>query len=197
MNNHDVERRYFANKVNLKAQIAKLEDGRFCLTRYSYPDKVSHNAVVEQHITKTYEQAKAIMDRIYDNKADEAFHMHEVDEDSFLETFKDDGSPIEVNHYGIALSVVNSGWTQDILVRIGRKLYWMDIRKDSFSAVIGLYNYVSKDRSSFSKYSPEADLHEAFVKPDAYIDRDFLEHIAEIEDAQSVYRRYSASLLTI
>ena len=184
------ERRYFANRNNLKAQIAKLEDGRFCLTRYSYPDKISHNEAFGQEITDTFEEAKAIIDRIYTD----GMEMKEVTKAAFLSTFDDDNSEFNFNHYGLSLRNCRFGSTFDVVVRIGRKRYYMDIVRDAKSACIMLYDYVSKDRSSFSKYDKQANMHSMLVKSDAYIRRDLLERIAEIEEAQRLTQMYFSVL---
>lgn len=82
-----MERRYFVNQYKLKAQIAALEDGRFCLTRYSYPDAEMRNMAFDQRITETYEDAVSIIESIYKDD----MKMHEVNEDAFLLSFKPNG----------------------------------------------------------------------------------------------------------
>lgn len=79
-----MERKYFKTGYGLKAQIAPLEDGKFCLTRYSYNTTEMGNKIVEQHIVREYEDAVAILKTIYGGD------MYECDKEAFLQEFEID-----------------------------------------------------------------------------------------------------------
>lgn len=96
---------------------------------------------------------------------------------------------ININHNTIFLSNYKPGKHQNIIIRIGRKLYYMDIEKNATNAHIDLYNY-KKNRGKMSKYDAAAELHTITVKSNTYIDRDLLQHIEGIEKAQQVYYKY-------
>jgi len=184
-----MERKYFANNYGLKAQIATLENGQFCLTRYSYADMIMQNQIVEQHICDTFEDALEIINRIYrlDSK------MEEVDEAAFLATFTIDRKEVfSLNTggvaYGISLASMPCGKTQNIIIRVGRKMYYMDVNKDCDCACVEVYDY-HKVRNSFSKYG--ANHHFVMCKPDAYLTKKFFERIAEIQIAQHIVDEFS------
>ncbi len=96
-----------------------------------------------------------------------------------------------LNHeFGISLKEFKYGNTQNVEVKIGRKTFLVDINKNCSVGCIDVYRKLSKDRSNFSKYDPEANLHSAFVKNDAYLCRNFFEDIENIEKAQYIFRKY-------
>lgn len=92
----------------------------------------------------------------------------------------------------ILISNFPYGETQNEIIKVGRKLYYMDIDKNSNSTLIEIYNY-KKDRVSMSKYM--ADLSLVFVKNDAIIDRDFIENIKDIEKARKTLVRFNDVVL--
>ena len=96
-----------------------------------------------------------------------------------------------LNHeFGIFLEKFKYGHTQNVEVKIGRKIFLLDVGKDFSVACIDVYRKLSKDRSKFSKYDPEANLHSVFVKNDACLCRNFFEDIESIEKAQYIFRKY-------
>ena len=184
---NDPNRRYFINEVGLKAQVAKLEDGRFCLTRYSYPYKVLHNQIVEQHITDTFEEAVKILDKYYGSesmygKDNEAFHMFEVDEETFLGTFDEEDELYNLNRDIISIGNCREGRTNAIRIKVGRNELLLDILKQRTRARVSVYGY--KDGGG----------HTILLKPDAIITRDLIEDIADIAYAQLLLRKYSNAL---
>lgn len=99
---------------------------------------------------------------------------------------------LNLNNSMLSLRDLPFGKTQNLELKIGRKTYLCDIEKDSSSAFVELFDKLPGKRENFSKY--DANLHSAHVKPDAVLDRDFFEHIAEIEAAQRVISRYRYEL---
>ena len=183
-----MERKFYMTGYGLKAQIAACEDGTFCVTRYSYNDMIMQNAVVAQHVCDSFDDALAVLDRMYGKS------IAEVDEATFLRSFEIDHSEVfSLNDgYAIPLKSVRDGWTQGIIIRIGRKQYYVDIDKDAHSAFVQMYPY-AKDRASFSKYAGGCS--SVSCKPDAILTREFFDHIAEIEKAQSVLRHFGSVVM--
>lgn len=99
---------------------------------------------------------------------------------------------LNLNHSVLSLRDLPFGKTQNFEIKIGRKTYLCDIDKNSASVCVELFDKVPGKRENFSKYA--ANLHSVYVKPDAVLDRDFFEHIAEIEAAQRVINRYRYEL---
>lgn len=91
---------------------------------------------------------------------------------------------VNMNHGLLMVSDYPNGHTHRIPVRIGRKLFYMDISKNAISANIELYTY-----SPWSKYGAPFH-HSITVKPAAILDRKALEKVAEIEAAQQIYRQF-------
>ena len=87
----------------------------------------------------------------------------------------------------IFISDYNFGKTQNEVIKIGRKLYYIDIDKNSNSTFVNVYDY-SKDRESFSKY--EANLHFVFVENNSILDREFFKNIIEIEKATRILSKF-------
>lgn len=82
------------------------------------------------------------------------------------------------------------GKTQNIEIKIGRKLYYVDVDKNRDSACIDFYKKIGTDRTRQSKYNIDGILG-VFVKPDALLNRTFFEQIEEIEKAQMIYSKWS------
>ena len=101
---------------------------------------------------------------------------------------------INLNHDSFNIGELDYGSTQNIEIKIGRKIYLCDVNKNRNYAFIQVYNKPSNDRKSFSKYSDGANLHCVSVKPDAHLKKDFFENIAMLEKAQSLYDTYGQVL---
>lgn len=86
------------------------------------------------------------------------------------------------------------GRTQNIEVKLGRKLYLVDIDKSSHNTSIDFYKKQGPDRGTYSKYGVEDSVLGVEVKNDAMLDRSFFEHIKEIYDAQRIYSKFSSIL---
>lgn len=82
------------------------------------------------------------------------------------------------------------GWTQNIEIKIGRKLYLMDVKKDCSSCWIEVYRKLNKDRKKYSKYDPRAKATCIRVENNAVLDYRFFENIHEIERVQNTYFNY-------
>lgn len=97
---------------------------------------------------------------------------------------------VNLNKTDIYLSGLPFGKTRNIKIKIGRKLYYLDIDKDSNSACIDFYNYCKSDRTAFSKYDKEANNCRMFVKNDAILTRGFFKNIYEIKKAAELIEKY-------
>lgn len=83
------------------------------------------------------------------------------------------------------------GTTRDIPIKLGNKLYLLDVQKQATGgACIDFYRRVKADRKKYSKYDREAELVTVFVKPDTVLFRNFFGNIKEISKAQEIYRAY-------
>ena len=91
--------------------------------------------------------------------------------------------------YGVSISDYDSGKTQKIEVKVGRKTLYLDIDKCSNGTFVCVYNKTAR-----SMYDADADLHTAFVKNDCFLTKEFFESIAEIEKAQEIYRKFNRVL---
>lgn len=69
-------------------------------------------------------------------------------------------------------------------VKVGRKKYNVEIIKTKVDASVARYDITSE-----SKYC--ADLHFVHVKPDAIIEREFIERICEIEKAKKTLAKFA------
>ena len=99
---------------------------------------------------------------------------------------------INFNHRSLWLSELPRGRIQNIKIKYGRTIKYMDVEKDSSSVFIHVYDYVSKDRCSFSKYG-KANLKSLRVDARVrcnIINREFVENFSEIADAQAVVCKY-------
>lgn len=101
---------------------------------------------------------------------------------------------VNLNKDGLFLGGFHYGQTQNVEVKLGRKIYMLDVDKYVHSAFVEFYRKVSADRQSYSKYDREADLVIVMVQPDAVLTRDFFENIREIKKAQDCYIRYERIL---
>lgn len=98
---------------------------------------------------------------------------------------------INMNKEIISLYHYKNGITQNIVIRLGHKLYYLDIEKNVSGAWLTLYPY-NKNRKKVTKYGENC--HMIQVKKDAYINRKLLENIKEIEKAQEIVWRYNKVL---
>jgi len=94
------------------------------------------------------------------------------------------------NGDAVAIGKLPYGTTRDIPIKLGNKLYLLDVQKQATGACIDFYRRVNADRKKFSKYDQEAERVTLFVKPDAPLFRNFFENIREISKAQGIYRAY-------
>ena len=102
---------------------------------------------------------------------------------------------INLNKEGLYMSLFPYGKTQNVEVRIGRKLYMVDVDRNAHSAYVEFYKRVAADRETYSKYSFDADMVGITVKPDTVLTREFFEKIKEIRRAQTFVWKYGEVLL--
>lgn len=95
---------------------------------------------------------------------------------------------INLNNGFLSLGKFPYGKTQNVLVKIGKRFFFVDIDKTSACAFVEFYPRVNKDRTKFSKY--ETEHHYVHVKENAVLDRKFFEDIAKIQEAQSILHEY-------
>lgn len=101
---------------------------------------------------------------------------------------------INLNHRAFDLSALPMGKTQNIRVKVGRKIYLMDADKTALSITADIYNKISKDRNTFSKYSEKANLKRLALVTDCYLTRDLVENFAELEKAVALVKKYARRL---
>ncbi len=107
---------------------------------------------------------------------------------------KDKKININLNHRDFDLSTLPMGKTQNIRLKVGRKIYLMDTDKTALSITVDIYNEISKDRNTFSKYSEKADLKSLTFVNDCILTRDLVENFAELEKAVSLVKEYKRDL---
>lgn len=100
---------------------------------------------------------------------------------------------INLNRSNLFVSAFDFGRTR-LEVRMGRKKFMVKVVKNACDTTIYFYKKLNSDLGKFSMHDDAADLHRVTVANDAMLDRDFFEHIAEIEKAQSIMMRYSYKL---
>lgn len=93
-----------------------------------------------------------------------------------------------LNHENICLADFPCGKTQNISVKIGRHTIMLDVTADVSGAYVQLYDRISPDRGSYSKYA--AHITGLRVKRNAIISREFVEHRRDIFDAQTVLEKF-------
>lgn len=180
--------RYFANAVRLKAKIEEQEDGTYRLTRYSYPDKEMQNCVVGDPYIGTYEE---VVDELHSYYRTPGFEMDEVSEEEFHACFSiNEYEVFSVNRCGFSLANLPYGWTQNIIIRVGRKQFYIDVRKDTDCAWVEMYPYAA-DRSKISKYDQSYAIIKC--KTRAYLTREFFENAHEIAKAQRLLAHFAPS----
>lgn len=101
---------------------------------------------------------------------------------------------INLNHSNFDLRNLPMGKTQNIRVKVGRKIYLMDADKSALSITVDIYNEISKKRNTFSKYSKEADLKSLRLVTDCFLSRDLVENFAELEKALTLVEKYKKDL---
>lgn len=102
---------------------------------------------------------------------------------------------VNLNKEGLSLSLFPYGKTQNVEVRIGRKLYMLDVDRNALYTDIDFYRKVSADREKYSKYDPEAELVSVVqVRSDSVLNKDFFEKIREISKAQDLCKKYGRLL---
>lgn len=144
-----MERKYFVNQYKLKAQIATLENGQFCLTRYGYPDAEMRNKAFDQRITKTYEDAVSIIESIYKDD----MQMHEANEEEFLLSFspdKESRKKVGEMWFGSVHFIIYFCYGKTITYRIIRK-WWDGGWRTSTEAVFADMEAVTKWLHAFAR----------------------------------------------
>lgn len=97
------------------------------------------------------------------------------------------GDIINLNHTYISLRNFKNGHTARVEVKVGRKTYLIDVKKDVLSAFVEMYPKTNK-----SKY--DGGLSMVHFKPDAMLDRRIMENFKKIADAQTTLHIYGVGL---
>ena len=101
---------------------------------------------------------------------------------------------INLNHRDFNLSTLPMGKSQNIRVKVGRKVYLMDVDKSALSITVDIYNELSKKRNNFSKYSEKAELKSLTLVKNCRLSRDLVENFAELEKALTLVKKYKSDL---
>lgn len=101
---------------------------------------------------------------------------------------------INLNHRDFNLSTLPMGKSQNIRVKVGRKVYLMDADKSALSITVDIYNELSKKRNTFSKYDEKANLKSLTLVNNCLLSRDLVENFAELEKAVSLIEKYKRDL---
>ncbi len=101
---------------------------------------------------------------------------------------------INLNHQDFHLSTLPMGKTQNIRLKVGRKVYLMDADKSALSITVDIYNELSKKRNTFSKYDERANLKSLTFVTDCILTRDLVNNFTELEKAVSMVKKYKKHL---
>lgn len=101
---------------------------------------------------------------------------------------------INLNHRDFHLRTLPMGKTQNIHLKVGRKLYLMDADKNALSITVHIYNELSKKRNTFSKYDEKANLKSLTFVNDCILSRDLVDNFTELEKAVSLVKKYKRDL---
>lgn len=92
-----MERKYFVSNIGLKAQIAPLPSGSFCLTLYGYADAICKNQVIEQKVYETYKGARIALGKVSGNLCHD-IKFKESSYDEFINSFNyESEEPVEAD----------------------------------------------------------------------------------------------------
>lgn len=97
-----------------------------------------------------------------------------------------------LNHEIIPVDDIPYGKTQAVIVKVGKRQYYIDVDKCSQSIALSVYDVVSKERKSFSKYEANLRFITLSTKNLHYIDRQFMCDLDEIILTDSLVKKYSA-----
>lgn len=98
---------------------------------------------------------------------------------------------LNLNHQSVFISRMPYGKTQNIVCRLGRGLYMLDVDKNACTVHISFYRRLNKNREKYSKYDPAAQCCMVAVAQKAILDRKFFENIHAISEAQSICNIYA------
>lgn len=100
---------------------------------------------------------------------------------------------LNLNKEFLNIGKLPNGKTQNIEVKIGKKLYYVDVDKNCEVSCVDFYKKIGADRTKQSKYGVDGVLG-VFVKVDALLGRDFFEQIEEIKKAQEIYGKWGNTI---
>ncbi len=101
---------------------------------------------------------------------------------------------INLNHRDFDLSTLPNGKSQNIRLKVGRKIYLMDVDKSALDISVDIYNQIGKVRNSFSKYSEKADLKSLRLTVNCRLTRDLVDNFAELKKAIALVEKYKSDL---
>ena len=98
---------------------------------------------------------------------------------------------INLNRQSIFIAKIPFGKNQNIICRLGRKLYMLDVDKNACTVHISFYRHLNSNRKKYSKYDPAAQCDAVTVAKKAILDRKFFENIHKISAAQHICNMYA------
>ncbi len=100
-------------------------------------------------------------------------------------------SSYNLNHEIISVNDFPYGKTQAVIVKVGKRQYYIDVDKCSQSITLSVYDVVSKARKTFSKYDANLRFITLSTKNLHYIDRQFMSDLDEIILADKLVKKYN------
>ena len=98
---------------------------------------------------------------------------------------------INLNKQNIFIAKIPFGKTQNIVCRLGRSLYMLDVDKNACTVHINFYRRLNSERKKYSKYDSTAQGTAVTVAKKAILDRKFFENIHTIRAAQNTCNIYA------
>ena len=98
---------------------------------------------------------------------------------------------INLNRQSIFIAKIPFGKTQNIICRLGRRLYMLDIEKNACTVHVNFYRHLNSERKKYSKYETAAQCSAVSVAQKAILDRKFFENIHTISEAQNTCNMYA------
>ena len=98
---------------------------------------------------------------------------------------------VNLNKGDLYLNRLPYGTTQNMEIHVGRYTYMIDVNRSVNTTFIELYNKVSTDRESYSKYDKNANLAIVTVNSDGVLTREFFENFYTISAAQKICAKFS------
>lgn len=96
---------------------------------------------------------------------------------------------LNLNKHTLLVEKFDFGKTT-IVVKIGRKKFYLDIDKNRIGYTLTLYNLVNKDRTKFSKYDEKANAVMMTFNEYRLFDRNFFENMEQIQKSEQLLNKF-------